>query len=196
MPTVNTQLQSIEDEKFLLVERYDRYQDKDHKTQRLHQEDFCQALGIDHYHKYEQDNGPSFVDCFELLQKVSTQPIQDIDNLLRWHIFNFIVGNSDAHAKNLALLYSDKYTVRLTPFYDLVCTRAIEHIDNNLAMSVGGEFRPDHITLKHWYNLAADCGIRQGHIEKLLANIVALINSNLENTTVEFEKTVGFYPAT
>ncbi|HIP52798.1 MAG TPA: HipA domain-containing protein [Chromatiales bacterium] len=89
--------------------------------------------------KYQDSGGPTFADCYQLLQDASTDPAIDIQNLLRWQIFNVLAGNSDGHAKNLSLLYLKNDGIRLAPFYDLVCTRAIERIDYHLAFDVGGQ---------------------------------------------------------
>ena len=85
-----------------------------------------------------------------------TLPLQ---HLLRWQAFNVLAGNSDGHAKNLSLLHQANGEVRLAPFYDLVCTRAIERIDYRLAFSVGDEKNPGIMTLKHWdiWQTSVDC---------------------------------------
>ena len=77
----------------------------------------------------------------------------DIERLLSWQAFNWLAGNSDGHAKNLALLYTGR-TIQLAPFYDLVCTRAIARLDRRLAMGIGGETDPGKITSSHWDALA------------------------------------------
>ncbi len=71
----------------------------------MHQEDFCQVLGVLPEMKYEQEGGPGFADCFRLVQEWSAEPILDSLNLLKWALFNFLIGNADAHAKNLSFLY-------------------------------------------------------------------------------------------
>ncbi len=125
--------------------------------QRLHQEDFCQALGYGFEKKYQEYGGSTFADCYQLLQDASTDPAIDTQNLLRWQIINVLAGNSDGHAKNLSLLYLQNGGIRLAPFYDLVCTRAIERIDYHLAFDVGGQRDPGQITTKHWESLARQC---------------------------------------
>ena len=135
LPVVNCQLKKWDRDYFLQIQRYDRIIQNDKKTQRLHQEDFCQALGISHAKKYQQEGGPSFYDCYHLIQQISMNPLNDTENLLKWQIFNVLAGNSDGHAKNLALIYNQNHQANLAPFYDLVCTRAIERIDSRLALS-------------------------------------------------------------
>jgi serine/threonine-protein kinase HipA len=137
LTVVDIRLQSIGETHYALIERYDRLLNDNGEIQRLHQEDFCQALGYGHERKYQEDGGPDFAQCYRLVQDVSSDPANDLLSLLRWQIFNVLAGNSDGHAKNLSLLYLTNGEIRLTPFYDLVCTRAIERIDYHLAFAVG-----------------------------------------------------------
>src|SRR2546426_1089704 len=85
---------------YLLVERYDRVRDALGVVKRLHQEDFCQALGVLPENKYESEGGPKLADCFRVLSEESGRLLEDRRNLLRWVIFNVLIGNADAHAKN------------------------------------------------------------------------------------------------
>lgn len=195
LPVAETELKRNNKEFFLLVKRYDRLFTEHKKIQRLHQEDFCQALGISYDKKYQQEGGPSFKDCFQLIQQVSTNPIKDVENLLRWQIFNVLAGNSDGHAKNLSILYKQNQQAELAPFYDLVCTRAIERIDTKLALSVGGEFNPDKISLSHWIKMAHDCNVREQYLEKMIQNLAEAILINLLATKDTFEAVFGAYPA-
>jgi serine/threonine-protein kinase HipA len=102
----------------LLVERYDRRESAG-RVIRLHQEDFCQATGRRPERKYEQEGGPSFADCAMVVTRASSDPLLDLQRLMRWQAFNAIVGNCDAHGKNLSLVYDGSRT-RLAPFYDLL----------------------------------------------------------------------------
>ena len=105
---------AIEGERpFYLVERYDRRRSEDGRLLRLHQEDFCQALGYAHGRKYEADGGPGLKACFGLTSEQSTQPALDKMIMLRWVIFNYLIGNCDAHAKNLSMLINrEEYSSR------------------------------------------------------------------------------------
>ena len=143
---------------FLLVERYDRQIDTKGRMQRLHQEDFCQALGIPPEHKYASEGGPGFKDCFNLVRQACTAPAPSVLALLDAAIFNVILGNADAHGKNFSLLYA-RGTVSLTPLYDLLCTIAYPELSANFSMRVAkratlDEFRPDT-----WETFASDVGI-------------------------------------
>ncbi len=194
LPTVNSTFKKFEDIQYLLVERYDRI-NSDENIQRLHQEDFCQALGVSYEKKYQLGGGPSFSDCYQLIQSISTQPIVDTENLLKWQIFNYLAGNSDGHAKNLALLYDTNMQVTLAPFYDLVCTRAIARIDTKLAMSIGDEFNPSSVSIKHWKQLAGSCDVRYQYLIKLIEQMAETIIENVNIVKDRFEQDNGAYPA-
>ena len=195
LPVVNIQLQSINKARYTIMERYDRFRSDDGEMLRAHQEDFCQALGYGHEKKYQEDGGPSFVQCFQMLRDVSSDPATDLSHLLRWQIFNVLAGNSDGHAKNLSLLYKGNGEVRLAPFYDLVCTRAIERIDHHLALSVGKERNPGVIVRRHWEDMARQCDIRPRYMIDLVNDVAARLLENLIATKAFFEDQFGEYPA-
>jgi serine/threonine-protein kinase HipA len=109
---------------YLLVERYDRDLTAE-PIRRRHQEDVCQALGRASERKYQAEGGPTALETVELLRNCSTIPAQDLPTFWRALVFNWLVGNCDAHAKNFSLLY-DSSAPTLAPLYDLVST-TVEH---------------------------------------------------------------------
>jgi len=178
-----------------LIERYDRVRDEADNIHRLHQEDFCQALGFGHDKKYQEYGGPTFAQCFQLTQNISSDPAVDAENLLRWQIFNVLAGNSDGHAKNLSFIYYPQGGVRLAPFYDLVCTRAIRRIDAKLAFSVGGERNPERITRTHWNTLANECDVGQKYLNGLVKKTAERLLGMLALVRERFEHQYGEYAA-
>ncbi len=162
-------------ESLYLIERYDRARAPDGTLTRIHQIDFCQALNLPSQKKYEHEGGPSLALCFEVIKKYSSQPAKDRLNLISWTIFNYLVGNADAHAKNLSLLIT-REGIALAPFYDLVSTAAYRELTEKLALKIGGENRPDWIKKRHWDGLAeiSDTNPRivRQQIEKLASTIV------------------------
>lgn len=195
LPVVNIDLRSTGKTRYTLIERYDRQTNDQGRVFRLHQEDFCQALGYGRERKYQSDGGPSFAQCLRLIRETSAAPAQDTLHLLRWQIFNVLAGNSDAHAKNISILYSLDSGVRLAPFYDLVCTRAIQHLDSSLAFDVGGERNPNQIQRKHWNKLAVDCDISSNFVLDSITDILTKIGENLSQVRQSFEDQFGNYPA-
>ena len=95
---------------------------------------------------------------FGALERGSQAPLPDKRELLKWVFFNFIIGNADAHAKNVSFLYgkkSDETGPRLAPFYDLVCTEVYDQLAKKQAQKIGGENRPRYVALRHWERFAA-----------------------------------------
>lgn len=195
LPVVNIELRSASSIHYTITERYDRFLSDEGEVLRAHQEDFCQALGYGHERKYQEDGGPSFAQCFGMLRDVSSDPATDLPHLLRWQIFNVLAGNSDGHAKNLSLLYKNNGEVRLAPFYDLVCTRAIERIDHHLALSVGNERNPGVIVRRHWEDMARQCDIRPKYLLDLVDEVSFLLLESLTSTREFFENQFGEYRA-
>ncbi|MDP2119529.1 MAG: type II toxin-antitoxin system HipA family toxin [Hoeflea sp.] len=137
---------------YFLVERYDRITHGDGRIERIHQEDFCQALSVPPELKYEEEGGPGISQCQELIRRTTGRPAAEILRFQRMLIFHYLIGNADAHAKNYALLYRGKVP-DLAPIYDAVCTAAYPRISQKLAMTMGGRSLPDTILMEHWASL-------------------------------------------
>jgi serine/threonine-protein kinase HipA len=195
LPVVDIALRSIGQTRYAQIARYDRLSDERGEVRRLHQEDFCQALGYGHEKKYQEHGGPSFAQCYRLLQDSSSEPAIDAQHLLRWQVFNVLVGNSDGHAKNLSLLHLPDDATRLAPFYDLVCTRAIARIDYHLAFDVGGERNPSVITPSRWEALAKQCDVRPQFLGKLVREAADALQDRIGPERKAFEERYGDYPA-
>jgi serine/threonine-protein kinase HipA len=140
---------------YLLVERYDRIRDERGTVLRLHQEDFCQALGLPRRLKYQEDGGPSLGDCTALLRRVTVSPAAGVRQLLRWQIFNVLTGNADGHAKNLSLLQDERGHWSLAPCYDLLCTLVLPY-SKHMGFAVGSAYHPQQLQRKHWEELAGN----------------------------------------
>lgn len=149
----------VEDIDYLLAQRYDRIQDNDGNIQRLHQEDFCQALGIPSEIKYQSEGGPSLADCFALIRDTSSAPAPDLIALLNAVIFNLLIGNHDAHAKNFSWLVMPDRSIRLAPLYDLVCTVYYPELTDKMAMKIGGEAKSALTYPRQIERFAADAGL-------------------------------------
>ncbi|HEY3860122.1 MAG TPA: type II toxin-antitoxin system HipA family toxin [Gammaproteobacteria bacterium] len=174
---------------YLVITRFDRYASGD-KVERLHQEDFCQALGFTRSQKYEAEKGPSFADCVTLLRKESSAPVVDIDRVTKWLVLNILAGNSDGHAKNLALLQAadNQNQWRLAPFYDIVCTGAFERHETKIAFHVGGQDDPENITRSNWDEESIRCGLRRGTLAGLAGELAAKLPGIAKDLRAEFEK--------
>ena len=158
LPTPPCRIIQVENTPLLLVTRYDRRQ-YNKRIVRLHQEDFCQAMGVSPEVKYQSEGGPGLRECTDLLRKHSASPAKDVRLLARWCFANVLLGNADGHAKNLSLLYDQGKAPGLAPFYDLISTQAYSELSPKLAMKIGGENRPEWIMKRHWERLAQDLGL-------------------------------------
>ncbi len=162
----------------------------------MHQEDFCQIAGLRATRKHEAEGGPGLAACAQWIRELSARPAEDLLNLLRWQIFNWLTGNSDGHAKNLALVQTPHNTAgrRLAPFYDLVCTRAWPNLDRHLAMSVGGESDPGRISPGHWQAQAEAMGMRPRFVLREVGNMAASIQATLPKVRTDLEQAHGPLP--
>ncbi len=192
LPIPDIQLCKIDDITFLLIERYDR-QIQNNVVTRIHQEDFCQALNILSSKKYQNEGGPGFKECFELLNK-TTIPALDRNLLINALIFNYLIGNMDAHGKNFSLIHHSPDQIRLAPFYDMLCTRVYDHLTNKMAMKIGNKYEADHIFPRHFEQLCKEIQYRSIFIEQLIQKQVQSI---LQIAAKEKEnlKNMGFQSA-
>lgn len=184
LPVVSTTLVDLGGTKACLVERYDRISVSG-RLVRLHQEDFCQALGFPSTKKYEGDGGPSFGQCFALLADASTEPLLDTEILLRWQIMNLLLGNADGHAKNLSLLHGRDGSVRLAPFYDMVCTLAYPGLSREAAMKIGGASNLGKIGPRHFDQLSVDCGLGVRWVRSVVLEAAETLCDIIEQSTDE-----------
>jgi serine/threonine-protein kinase HipA len=171
---------------YLLVTRYDRETvSNSTRIRRIHQEDFCQALGRFPGAKYEFNGtgrrGPSLVDLFALCRDHMTA--RDINRLLDAVIFNVATGNVDAHAKNYSILLRPG-SAELAPLYDLMSGLAWDGITSNNAQEIGGQRRSRYIYGRHWMRMAEAANLSgRGTIRRikdLVTNILAELDSAAE----------------
>lgn len=163
--------------KALLVERYDRSLGENGHLARMHQEDFCQALGYPSELKYEARGGPTLAMCADMIrQRLRLGPVA-VQAFLDWVIFNVVIGNADAHAKNLALLCDLEGRRRLAPFYDLVPTIAISErlIERSPALRIGHAERIDTVGRGDWRAFAGACGYAAPFVLRRVAEITDAI---------------------
>ena len=145
---------------------------------RLHQEDFAQIMGIPAYLKYEQGNEENnesaensgeggrngsngyLARMFDVLRDYSSDPVADQIRLWDTLVFDYLVGNTDAHLKNFSLLYSpDLKSMRLSPAYDIVSTAVYEQSTRELAIRIGGACSLDEVTRDSFRKAAQDAGL-------------------------------------
>ncbi|MBR3071816.1 type II toxin-antitoxin system HipA family toxin [Fibrobacter sp.] len=174
----NTKLIQIEDVEFLLIERYDRLC-KGNEISRLHQEDACQALGILSNNKYQNDGGPSIADIYTLIKTQTTIPLLETRAFLQYLLFNFIIGNCDAHGKNYSLIFQDN-SVKLTPMYDTVCTLAYPNLTQKLSMKIGKHYEIQKVNQADFEMLGNQIGLKPKTILDTFNGLVEKIDNAFE----------------
>lgn len=114
-----TEIRRVQGQPFLLVQRYDRLPAQPPNvahaiavTQRLHQEDFCQALGVPPELKYQNEGGPGLAQAFALVRSATRPSAPQLIKLLDFVLFNALIGNHDAHAKNFAAVHTTRRGAR------------------------------------------------------------------------------------
>jgi serine/threonine-protein kinase HipA len=152
-------IRTIGDKPCTIIARYDRIRSAEFgRTVRLHQEDFCQALGHPPEHKYQQEGGPLVRDCVALLREWSTTPVLDIRAFIDGLIFNMLIGNADAHGKNYSMIYRPGER-RLAPFYDLVATITWPELSARLAMNIGNGKNVNDVNPAHFRHMAEEAAL-------------------------------------
>lgn len=158
-----TTILEVESRSCLYVDRFDRDHDQQGRVRRVHQEDVCQALGLLPAAKYEENGGPAIVDVIALLRRLRAPFMaRDINDFIHAALLNFLLGNSDAHGKNFALIYEPNRGPRLAPLYDVVSTAVYPDVTERMAMAIGGVVDPAEVDLGAWETLAAECGFGKG----------------------------------
>ncbi len=161
------------DETAIVVERYDR-RVRGGRLERVHQEDFCQALRVPPTRKYETQGGPTVEQVAATIVNASDDPALDRWRLLDAMALNWLIAGTDGHAKNFSLLIAGGGHVRLAPLYDVISLLPYPerlHRDNTLAMRIGGERRIAEITREHWARLGTDTGVGASAMVQRVAHI-------------------------
>ena len=166
-----TSLGFASDTPYYLVERYDRHTASDGTITHIHQEDFCQALGIAPEIKYEAEGEPSIAAYQQVINDHTARPAADQMKLLNRVLFNYLIGNADAHGKNFSLLYKgDK--PELAPVYDLLSTAIYPSLAKNMAMKIGGQYEPQDVYPQQFYKLVPETKAARADMKKCMEKMV------------------------
>jgi serine/threonine-protein kinase HipA len=165
MPAAQAQVLPVDDRHVLLVARYDRLEGADGRLLRIHQEDFCQALGVVPEMKYQNEGGPDMKACFGLLRNATRPSALQVLRLVDAVVFNALIGNHDAHAKNFSLLYAGKIPA-LAPLYDMLSTAVYEHLTPKMAMKLGSKCKFTEVQAQHWAEFAQAVGLSWAQTKK------------------------------
>lgn len=172
-----------------VVERFDRKlirrgaQEKPW-VRRLHQIDLCQTLGAPPSGKYESEGGLGLHHLFGVLRSgFIDRPIVAVNAIIQWVAFNYLVGNLDAHAKNIAFLVRGQKAA-VAPFYDLLCVEAYLPRATQ-SMAIAGENKPGWVEGRHWDAMAYEAGVAprlvRGVLSKMIAELPEAISKVIED---------------
>ncbi len=177
---VRSQVQWFEDQVAIVIERYDRDRTPSGII-RVHQEDFCQALAIPPTRKYENEGGPGARAAVALLRTFSGRAQEDVQRFVDAPAFNWLIGGTDAHAKNYALLIGAEGRARLAPLYDIASILPYDFDLQQvwLAMKVGGNYRLRDVGPRQWRKLAADLRLDADALLRRVRDMAAMLPDHL-----------------
>ncbi len=188
LAVAESRVQSFEEQDALVVARYDRLRIGEGRIMRLHQEDTCQSLGVSPLRKYENEGGPGPADIVNLILRESDDADTDVAAFLDALALNWVIGGTDAHAKNYSLLLSAG-SVRLAPLYDLISIlpypHRVHYRDAALAMRIDREYRVWKIRRRHWEGLAARCDLDPDPVIERVGQLVAAVPAAIERAAAE-----------
>ncbi len=182
MDAAHSQVLEFAGEKAIVVERYDR-RNIDGRTIRIHQEDMCQALSVMPTLKYENQGGPGIVTIYNKILSASRDPIRDRQTFMEANIFNWVIGGTDAHAKNYSMLLGAQSEARLAPLYDI--SSILPHLgegeiqaemrDLKLAMKIDKTYELDGIMPRYWERCASAARVASDFTLRAVRHQVAVM---------------------
>jgi serine/threonine-protein kinase HipA len=180
LSAASSQVLSFGSERAIVVERYDRYRVGDGSFRRLHQEDMCQALAFMPTVKYQNEGGPTPEQIIRLLRDhivPADAAHEAVGRFVDALAFNWIIGGTDAHAKNYSVLLSGGQ-VRLSPMYDVASALAYDDMyppKMRMAMRIGGEYGVQAISGRHWRRFATANGLDVDEVMSRLDHLISQV---------------------
>ncbi len=185
LDVAEVEIRKVEEIYFLLVKRFDRIYSNNLECERILQEDFAQSLGVQSRDKYKV----TFRDCLKVLNQTAA-PANSKLKFVKQVIFNYLIGNTDAHAKNFSV-YLTQGGISLTPAYDLLCS-SIYDCDQRIAMKLGKAKYYAEVEAKDWGIFAQDLDISYKLVQTELERQKQLLPGIVENIAKELGCEVGF----
>jgi len=168
LPTARIETTEVGQRPVLIVERYDRVIGEDGTVERVHQEDFCQAMGLPPSKKYQAEGGPSLRQIARMVDNLDPEAVE---NLLRAVTLNIIIGNADAHGKNFSLVHSRSGAIRLAPLYDLLSIQYYG-LSSKMSMYVDSVQVIDRVTQDRIVNEAVSWGVGRRRAEAVVHHVL------------------------
>jgi serine/threonine-protein kinase HipA len=187
---------------YLMIDRYDRTV-RAAERKRVHQEDLCQVLGYTPDRKYQKEGGPDLKKCIGFIKEKAG--IASLERFVSLLVFNYLIGNCDAHSKNFSILHDvgnicfkddklhaaeKKGAFVLAPFYDLVSTDIYDHVSKEMAMKIGTAWDIREVQRSDFYKMVLENGIKKKTIDGI---VIGFSSINIEALKVmEKMKKAGF----
>lgn len=196
LPVAKTEYRTFGSEPAIIVERYDRVVDNKGGIRRIHQEDVCQALGVSPDAKYAEQGGPTTPQIIELLEETGRNASDNVHRFILYVFFNYLIGATDGHAKNHALLFASPSDIRIAPLYDVASIAPYHSLAPTrrrplrCALSIGGENRFGMLRTEHIEKMAANCrlddlGLGADALCRQFAAMAELVPGTLETTLAQ-----------
>jgi serine/threonine-protein kinase HipA len=165
----------------IVVQRYDRVVSANGDVDRVHQEDFCQALSLSPKSKYQEDGGPSLRNMAAVLREFARP--DSLRRLLQANFLNVLVGNGDAHGKNFSLMHHRDGSIELTPLYDVMST--LLYRMDSLALYIDDVRRVERVTRERLCNEAQSWPMRREAIDLILDELTVRAPEAIERARDE-----------
>ena len=174
-------------EPLYVIERFDRElqstegaKETSQAVRRTHQIDLCQALGVAPSKKYESEGGLGLHQLFEVFRGTFIErPIVAANAVIQWVVFNYLIGNLDAHAKNIAFLMRG-HKAAVAPFYDMLCVEAYLP-RQTMSMAIAGENKPGWVEGAHWDAMAYEADVAPRLVRGVLSRMSAGLPEAISN---------------
>lgn len=184
MPAARSNVLQL-DEPYIVVERYDRLPPLRGSSlfRRIHQEDMCQALSLMPVKKYQEEGGPGIASIVTLIRRVSSDPEVDVDRFLQANMLNWLIGGTDAHAKNYSLLISAADEIRLAPLYDVSSQLPYpELVRQRASMKIGNHYEIARVGIADWRKVAVTIGVPEDKVLDTLSEVARSLPDHISTT--------------
>lgn len=189
MPVAKTEITDFNDQRVLVVERFDRLWTADGRLLRLPQEDCCQALAAHPSAKYEANGGPGIAQILELL-KASDDPAADRHLFFKAQLVFWLLGATDGHAKNFSLALASRGQFRMTPLYDVGSLQPAadagqllrNQMKFSMAVGTNRHYILTDILPRHFRQTAAARGLPDADVDQLFAELLRDVPAAIEQT--------------
>jgi len=178
--------------RYLLVTRYDRFTDPNGEIRRLHEEDLCQLTGHFPAEKYERSSTGRGVTLKMMFDAVSSlvSPAERL-KLLDAVIFNVLICNSHAHAKNYSIIIGAGGTAKIVPLYDLMCAAVYNQVDQSLPQGIAARFNAAEVRQADWLALAKEVGLSGASTVRRVEQLSELVSNNCKDVALQVAGMAG-----